>query len=242
MKAKLPFRESARIEALQQYNILDTADEQTYDDITSLAAFICDVPIALISLVDKDRQWFKSKVGISVRETPRDVSFCAHAILTKDITIVKDARDDARFSDNPLVTCAPNIRFYAGVPLITASGHPLGTLCVIDHQPKELSEVQRRTLIALARQIVVQLELHRVSLQLADALEKIEIMDGLIPICSHCKGIRDDHGFWSSVERYIEQHSDARLTHGICDQCIQTYYPDVVKVWEAEKQQKLQED
>lgn len=242
MKAKLPFRESARIKALQQYNILDTPTEQTYDDITSLAAFICDVPIALISLVDTERQWFKSKVGMTVSETSRDVSFCAHAILNKDIMIVKDARNDDRFAGNPLVTCAPNIRFYAGVPLITASDHSLGTLCVIDYQPRELSNVQERTLIALARQIVMQLELQRVSLQLADALDKIELMDGLIPICSHCKGIRDDRGFWSSVERYIEQHSDARLTHGICDQCIQLHYPDVVKVWEAEKQQSEQKD
>lgn len=235
MKARFPLKESARIQALRQYNILDTPAEQTYDDVTSLAAFICDVPIALISLVDTDRQWFKSKVGLEAKETSRDVSFCAHAILDKDITIVKDARYDNRFSDNPLVNCAPNIRFYAGVPLITASGHSLGTLCVIDHEPRELSEVQQKTLVALARQVVMQLELQRVSSQLADALKKIERMDGLIPICSHCKGIRNDRGFWSSIERFIEQNSDARLTHGICDSCIPIHYPEVAEVWEAER-------
>jgi len=227
MAAKIPTQETKRLEALRQYNILDTPAEQAYDDITTLAAFICDVPIALVSLVDRDRQWFKSKVGLEVNETSRDVSFCAHVILDKTLMVVNDAVEDDRFSANPLVTCAPNIRFYAGVPLITPSGEAIGTLCVIDRQPRELSEKQLQTLQALARQVVMQLELKRVSAQLAASLERIKLMEGLIPICSYCKGVRNDEGYWSTIEKFIEQYSDVGFTHGICDACMRKQFPEV---------------
>jgi hypothetical protein len=242
MKANVPTREAARIEALRQYKILDTPSEQAYDDITALAAFICDVPIALISLVDSDRQWFKSKVGLKVDETSRDVSFCAHAILSESIMIVNDALCDERFGDNPLVTCAPKIRFYAGVPLKTPKGHSLGTFCVIDHQPRELSELQVRTLEALARQVVIQLELKRTSTQLADALDKIRLMEGLIPICSYCKGIRNDRGYWSTVEKFIKQFSNVEFSHGVCDRCMRQHFPDVAQVLLADADQNSPQD
>ena len=231
MKDKPPSREANRLEALRQYNILDTPSESAYNDIATLAAFICDVPIALISFVDSQRQWFKSTVGLNVAQTPRDVSFCAHAILGKDIMVVKDVLLDKRFVNNPLVTCAPGIRFYAGVPLVTPSGYSIGTLCVIDRQPREdLSESQTKTLEALARQVVTQLELRRISTQLADALEKIEIIQGLIPICAYCKGIRNDRGYWSTVEKFIQQYSDVEFTHGVCDRCMQIHFPQVAEV------------
>lgn len=231
MKDKPPSREANRLEALRQYNILDTPSELAYNDIATLAAFICDVPIALISFVDSQRQWFKSTVGLNVAQTPRDVSFCAHAILGKDIMVVKDVLLDKRFVNNPLVTCAPGIRFYAGVPLVTPSGYSIGTLCVIDRQPREdLSESQTKTLEALARQVVTQLELRRVSTQLADALEKIEIIQGLIPICAYCKGIRNDKGYWSTVEKFIQQYSDVEFTHGVCDRCMRIHFPQVAEV------------
>ena len=231
MNLKMSARESDRLQALRQYSILDTPSEQVYDDITSLAAFICDVPIALISLIDADRQWFKSKVGLEVSETSRDISFCAHAILDNRIMVVRDALYDERFANNDLVTCAPNIRFYAGVPLITADGYPLGTLCVIDHQPRDLSPAQTKTLEALARQVVVQIELKRVSAQLAEALEKVDVMAGLIPICSYCKGIRNDRGYWSTVEDFIVQRSDVEFTHGVCDRCMHEHFPEAAEVW-----------
>ncbi len=227
MPANVAPREAARLEALKDYRILDTDTEQSYDDITFLAAQLCDVPIALISLVDADRQWFKSKVGLDVSETSRDVSFCAHAILGDQTLVVKDAREDERFRDNALVCSEPNIVFYAGVPLSTPSGARIGSLCVIDRRPRDLSSLQIRSLETLAHQVVLQLELKRVSDQLAGALQRIDVMEQLIPICSYCKGIRNDQGYWGTVEAFIKSHDNVEFSHGVCDACMAKYFPEV---------------
>ncbi len=159
--APLPKNESKRLETLLGYQILDTEAETAFDDLTRLAASICDTPIALVSLLDQERQWFKSRVGLPALETCRQIAFCGYAILQSDIFIVPDAREDPRFTDNPLVTQAPYIRFYAGVPLINPEGYALGTLCVIDHKPRQLSPHQLEALTTLARQTTTQLELRR---------------------------------------------------------------------------------
>jgi len=211
--------------ALQEYRILDTAAEQAYDDIVALAAYLCDVPIALITLVDESRQWFKSRLGLNEKETPRDVAFCAHAILQTKPLIVRDALKDRRFSDNALVTGSPHIRLYAGFPLVNPDGFALGTLCVIDRKPRRLSAEQKTAMQALARQVMALLELRRVSAQMAEALEKVKTLHGLLPICAWCKRIRDDKGYWSQVEAYIHAHTGADFTHGICPDCFEKQRP-----------------
>jgi len=162
--------ESARLAALNRYAILDSEPEQSFDDLVSLAAHICQVPMAMLSLVDDHRQWFKSKLGVQVRETPRENSICAHAIQQGDLFIVPDTLQDARFCENPLVTGEPHIRFYAGTPLINEDGYALGTLCVVDREPRQLDAEQKEAINALGRLALRQMEL-RMNLQLLkDAL------------------------------------------------------------------------
>ncbi|WP_306349841.1 sensor histidine kinase [Flavobacterium sp. '19STA2R22 D10 B1'] len=160
---QIPLNENARLLALQNYSILDTLPEKEYDDITQLASEICQTPISLISLIDQNRQWFKSHRGLEVTETPREYAFCAHAICDNsgEIFIVNDSRLDSRFNDNPLVIGEPHVVFYTGVPLINDEGLALGTLCVIDDKPKVLNEDQLKSLRSLSNQVVSLFELRK---------------------------------------------------------------------------------
>ncbi len=201
-------QETARLEALRRYRILDTEPEKAFDDLALLASEICATPVALISLVDADRQWFKARVGVSVQETSRSIAFCAHAIQHRGLFVVPDALRDDRFRNNPLVSGEPRIRFYAGAPLITPDGHALGTLCVVDREPRNMSPQQQLALEALKRQAEAQLELRRnlmelrVALgerdraeaqqerlvgELRGALDHVKKLSGLIPLCSGCR-------------------------------------------------------
>lgn len=177
-RTPLPSNESARLAELHSFDILDTLPEQSYDDITALASHICGTPIAIVSLVDQDRQWFKSAIGLDAAESPRDVAFCAHAILRPDeLLIVPDATRDSRFANNPLVAADPAIRFYAGAPLVTDTGNALGTLCVIDRVARDLTPDQERALRALSRQVMAQLDLRRA---VADLSRKQAVLEEMM--------------------------------------------------------------
>ena len=170
MGTLVPSKEAARVAALNRYAILDTEPEQSFDDLVTLASHICKTPMALLTLVDDHRQWFKSAVGVQVRETPREISFCSQAIEQENLFIIRDTLEDPRFRDNPLVTGEPHIRFYAGAPLVNEDGYALGTLCVADRQPRELDEDQKVALASLSRLALRQMELRTNLQMLKDAL------------------------------------------------------------------------
>lgn len=179
-KPDIPHNESARLKALQSLNVLDTPAEERFDRLTRLAKKMFQVPIALVSLIDEDRQWFKSCVGIDVRETPRDISFCGHTILGKEVFVISDTTKDERFSDNPLVVGEPCIRFYAGSPLKALDGSRLGTLCIIDTKPRTLNNEDIEALKDLAE--LAEHELMAVQLATLDDLTKIYNRRGFIKI------------------------------------------------------------
>jgi GAF domain-containing protein len=234
-----PVNETQRLATLRGYEILDTLPEAAFDDLTYLASYVCQTPIALISLIDAERQWFKSKVGVSLSETSRDIAFCASAILQSDVFIVPDASQDERFAENPLVVSEPRIRFYAGASLMT-DGHALGTLCVIDLVPRTLSPEQLEALRALSRQVLAQFELRRNLKRLGEslaardhaeherertlhelkaALANVRTLEGLLPVCLSCKKIQDPKGHWQPFEYYVRTHSEAKITHKLCPDC-----------------------
>ncbi len=200
--------ETARLAALRHYRILDTEPEQAFDDLTLLAAQICGTPIALITLLDEKRQWFKSRLGTNLTETARSVAFCAHTIMQDDMFVITDTLADDRFRDNPLVVGEPWVRFYMGASLVTHDGHALGSLCVLDRVPRALTPEQKAALDALRRQVVAQLELRlnvdelaqallerdhaeaaqqRLVRDLRDALENARHLSALLPFCSACQ-------------------------------------------------------
>jgi PAS domain S-box-containing protein len=204
-----PENELKRLEILKQYQILDTLPERQFDDLSHLASIICQIPVSYISLVDQHRQWFKSKKGFDLLETPRDISFCAHTILQPDVMVIEDATLDPRFCDNPLVTGPPFIRFYAGAPIIVQEGVALGTLCVIDYKTNKLSSDQKEALKSLARQVADQLELRKVNRTLDFQNQTLKsthhelktvqhflsnVLDNL-PISVFCKDIQNDFRF-----------------------------------------------
>ncbi|HTR88267.1 MAG TPA: GAF domain-containing protein [Reyranella sp.] len=210
LKPPLPQNETERLRTLHLYKVLDTGSEEMLDDLTRLAANICGTPIALISLVDEKRQWFKSRVGLDATETPRDIAFCAHAILGDEVFVVEDATRDDRFFDNPLVTQAPNVRFYAGAPLKVEDGSALGTLCVIDHEPKRLSGRQQEALETLRHAVVTQLELRR-------ALDDFKSVQKMLRMCAWCRNVQNPDGTWRPLHEYVQKIES--VTHGMCPTC-----------------------
>jgi hypothetical protein len=224
MPAPRPAYENRRLKALEQYRILDTAPERLYDDITRLACLLCRTPIAFISLVDRHRQWFKAKVGIDDAETPRDISFCAHTIMGHELLIIPDASQDPRFVESPLTQGPPHIRFYAGLPLVTPNGEAVGALCVVDRKPRTLAPEEADALHCLGRQVVQLLEFRRISAELAKAWEDLKTLESLLPICAHCRQVRDEAGCWSDLGEYVQRHTKTEFTHGICPSCAAAHF------------------
>jgi GAF domain-containing protein len=230
VRAPLPANEAARLAALRRYDILDSAPETVFDDLARLASFIGDTPIGTFTLIDAERQWFKSQVGLADRETERDAAFCAYTILEDVVLQVPDAMLDPRFADNRLVTGDPNIRFYAGAPVKSSDGFNIGTVCVIDRAPRAgLTVAQREALEALARQASKLLELRRTAGELAGVMRDMRALASMLPICSHCRRIRDEHSHWQSAEEAL-QATGAQLSHGLCPDCLLKHYPDYADV------------
>jgi diguanylate cyclase (GGDEF)-like protein len=217
-----PADESTRIDTLRALNILDTAPEERFDRLTRLAKRLFGVPIALVSLVDEERQWFKSAQGLEAAETPRDISFCGHAILGEDIFMVPNAALDVRFHDNPLVVDNPNIRFYAGCPLKVANGSKLGTLCLIDREPRNFSEDDLALLRDLAR--MAEQELAAIQLATMDELTMLSNRRGFEALSLHAIGLcrrlqkpaallyLDLDGFKQINDRFGHAEGDRALT------------------------------
>jgi GAF domain-containing protein len=248
MSFPLPPNEEQRLAALRRYRILDTDPEQGFDDLAQLAAYICKTPIALISLLDEERQWFKARVGLNINETARSMAFCSHAIMDADTFIVPDALQDQRFADNPLVRGQPHIRFYAGAPICTPEGDALGTLCVIDRQPRELTPEQRNALEALRRQVQAQLELRRnleelsaalaaretaeqerekLIRELRDTLADLRAVRSLLPICPGCKTVRNDPEYRRHILEYVGQCEKIDYLGNLCPSCQQHHASDL---------------
>lgn len=209
--------EEERLAALRNMRILDTDAEPAFDDLALLASHICETPMAAISLVDSDRQWFKARVGISVPETSRSVSFCSHAIQNDGIFVVRDAEKDVTFRDNPQVTGDPHIRFYAGAPLLSREGYAVGTLCVIDSRPRTLTPDQMQALDALRRQAEGQLELRRRVAELKHSQEQVQKLTAMMPLCSTCQ---------FSMTIPADPSAIPRITDGVTSVLTQKQWPE----------------
>ena len=234
MSYPIPENENKRLEALRLYQALDTGPEQAFDDIAAIAAATVGVPTAIVSLIDERRQWYKASIGAGVTEVPRAETFCTHAILGADILVVEDATRDSRFAQNPHVTKPQGVRFYAGAPISDDDGNAIGSLCVVDSAPRKLSPAQQTVLMALARTTMRLLEQRRLANQLKEALHEVKTVQGLLSICSSCKSIRTDEGYWDRVEVYFSTHTDALFSHGLCPDCFERQYPDIYHKLKAE--------
>jgi hypothetical protein len=199
MPYPVPANEAERLRTLRAYKILDTKPEERFDELTQLAALICGTPISLISLIDTTRQWFKSRFGLDLRETPRAQAFCTHAIMQPEMFVVPDASKDERFAQNPLVTGDLHVRFYAGAPLAARDGHLLGTICVMDREPHTLTDAQKKALQILGRLVIANIELKSDLQDLRDALAREAIEEtsaassaNLDAIISRLQGVASD--------------------------------------------------
>lgn len=222
-------KERERLEALRRYHILDTGPEKGFDDLTYLASALCKSSISLVTFIDRDRQWFKARMGIGVPQTSRHISFCAYTILQSTVLAIPDTAQDDRFRDNPWVADDPGVRFYAGAPIFSSDGLPLGTVCVFDREPRSLSVGQEESLRALSRLCSSLLEMRRLNGDLTDALDSLNMTSELLPACSSCRRLKDESGRWLVLEQYVREHTRSPESHGICPDCARKLYPDYIR-------------
>ena len=216
-----------RLTTLHRYQILDSVSERTFDDIVKLASHFFEVPIAAILHVENDQHLLKTAVGVRGAESflLNTNKFCVETMAEPDVLVVEDTICDERFAHNPLVTSGPQVRFYAGAPLAMPDGLGLGALCVMDTKPRRVGRREKEMLQSLARMVMTTMDLHRVSEALASEVLKVKNLSGLLPICSGCKNIRNDGGYWQRVESYVSENSSAEFTHGLCPGCAKKYFP-----------------
>ncbi len=218
-----------RLTTLHRYQILDSVSDRTFDDIVKLAAHIFEAPIAAILQVDDGRHQLKSSVGVRGAElfSMNTQTFCQETMHEHEVLVIEDVAMDERFVQNPLVTSGPQVRFYAGAPLAKPDGLGLGSLCVMDTRPRRVDRREKEMLQSLARMVMTTMELNRVSDALASEVVKVKNLAGLLPICSGCKNIRNDGGYWQRVESFVQENSSAEFTHGMCPKCAEKYFPDL---------------
>lgn len=231
-----PLDDAERLEALRRTGLLDGDPDPTLDRLTRLASRILQAPVSLVTLIDEDRQFFASQVGASEpwasrRESPLSYSLCKHVVAERDAMVIPDATKDERVCENDAVS-ELGVRAYVGVPLVTAEGHAIGSFCVMDGRPRDWSDDDLEILRDLAMAAMAEIELRMTVRALDEALGRIRTLRGLIPICTSCKNVRDDAGYWQRVEQFVTHHSDATFTHGLCPDCADEMYGDDVAGWE----------
>jgi GAF domain-containing protein len=220
-----------RLTTLRRYEILDSVVERTYDDIVRLASHTFEAPIAAILQMHNGQQLLKSCIGVRGGElfSLHTQSFCHETMNEHDVLVVEDLAVDERFWQNPLVVSGPQIRFFAGTPLALPDGRVVGALCVMDTKPRRALARERDMLRSLARMVMTTMELRRVSDALAEEVVRVKNLSGLLPICSGCKNIRNDSGYWQRVECYVSENSTAEFTHGMCPDCARKFFPGVTE-------------
>lgn len=219
-------RRDARVDALTEYAILDSDPEPRFDALTKILSLALDLPVAVISLVDADREWTKAAYGVAPASLPTEPGFAAEAITSGGLSVIEDVAADPRFAAHPLVTGPRQLRFFVGAPLEIECGHRIGSLWALGPEPRTLLPRETELLRTLAQQVVEMLELRRTEAQLEDAVQRIRTLASLIPICSHCRKVRDDENHWSTLERLVQAKTGSRFTHGICPECVREHYPD----------------
>ena len=219
MKNSMPFSEEDRLKSLEKYFLDDTSSDVALNKIVKIASVICGTQIAAVSILERDRQWFKAKVGTEISETPREYALCNYTIKGVVPVVVEDTSEDDRFKEHPLVINDPKVRFYAASPIITLEGDILGTVCAVDFTPKSLSTDKIEMLEDLADLARHTIEAHRKAQLLIQLNQNVATLGSLLPVCYKCKSVKTGRGKWELLETFLNREFGTQLSHGICKKC-----------------------